>query len=103
MRRGLPGPSQIELEVSEILRCRGFLIESGIAEEMLVSPDQLASTHDLYLLKSYTALSLSLAGVLHAEGARLLNPYPGCLASRDKIIASRSEEHTSELQSRLHL
>src|SRR3989449_11778732 len=56
---------------------------------MLVSPDRLASTHDLYLLKSYTALSLSLAGVLHAEGARLLNPYPGCFASRDKIVASK--------------
>src|SRR5205807_10314810 len=56
---------------------------------MLVSPDQLASTHDLYLLKSYTALSLSLAGVLHTEGARLLNPYSGCLASRDKILASK--------------
>src|SRR2546426_2481098 len=88
-RRVPPVPSQIVLEVSEILRCRGFRVESGIAEEMLVSPDQLASTHDLYLLKSYTALSLSLAGVLHAEGARLLNPYPGCLASRDKIIASK--------------
>src|SRR2546422_6761151 len=78
-RRVPPVPSQIVLEVSEILRCRGFRVESGIAEEMLVSPDRLASTHDLYLLKSYTALSLSLAGVL------------------------RSEEHTSELQSRLHL
>src|SRR3989442_966543 len=88
-RRVPPVPSQIVLEVSEILRCRGFRVESGIAEEMLVSPDRLASTHDLYLLKSYTALSLSLAGVLHAEGARLLNPYPGCLASRDKILASK--------------
>ena len=88
-RRVPPVPSQIVLEVSEILRCRGFRVESGIAEEMLVSPDRLASTHDLYLLKSYTALSLSLAGVLHAEGARLLNPYPGCFASRDKIVASK--------------
>src|SRR5207245_1170397 len=84
---------QIVLEVSEILRCRGFRVESGIAEEMLVSPDRLASTHDLYLLKSYTALSLSLAGVLHAEGARLLNPYPGCFASRDKIVASKLLHH----------
>jgi ribosomal protein S6--L-glutamate ligase len=88
-RRVPPVPSQIVLEVSEILRCRGFRVESGIAEEMLVSPDRLASTHDLYLLESYTALSLSLAGVLHAEGARLLNPYPGCFASRDKIVASK--------------
>src|SRR5207245_11739550 len=43
----------------------------------------------LYLLKSYTALSLSLAGVLHAEGARLLNACPGGLASRDSILASQ--------------
>jgi len=48
----------------------------------------LTVAHDLYLLKSDTELSLSMAGVLHAQGARLLNPYPACLAVRDKIVAS---------------
>jgi ribosomal protein S6--L-glutamate ligase len=88
-RRNPPVPSQIILEVSEILRHRGFQVEAGIAEESLSRPEHLDLSHDLYLLKSYTELSLSLAGILHAQGARLLNPYPGCLASRDKIVAAQ--------------
>ena len=57
------------LKVTEILTRRGFRVESGIPEEMLACPDRLAPTHDLYLLKSYTALSPNLAGVLHVGGA----------------------------------
>ena len=54
--------------MTEILTRRGFGIESGIPRETLACPDGLAPTHDLYLLKSYTALSLRLAGVLHVAG-----------------------------------
>jgi ribosomal protein S6--L-glutamate ligase len=56
---------------------------------MITRPDRLLVEHDLYLLKSHTELSLSLAGVLAAQGARLLNPYESCLAAQDKIVASR--------------
>src|SRR2546422_7912122 len=51
--------------------------------------------HDLYVLRKLSGLALSLAGALHELGATILNPYPA--------TAARSEEHTSELQSRLHL
>src|SRR5205814_1781414 len=34
-------------------------------------------------------LALSLAGVLHAQGAAIVNPYPVSLALRDKIVMSR--------------
>jgi ribosomal protein S6--L-glutamate ligase len=88
-RRVPPVPSPVLVEVFEILGRRGFEIESGIPEETVVRPDRLSVGHDLYVLKSHTELSLSLAGVLAAQGARLLNPYESCLATQDKIVASR--------------
>ena len=45
--------------------------------------------HDLYVLKQQSGLALSLAGVLHAQGAAIVNPYPVSLALRDKIVMSR--------------
>lgn len=88
VRRIPPVPSPVLLEVFDILRRRGFQVESGIAEEMVVRPDRLAVAHDLYILKSHTELSLSLAGILHAQGARLLNPYLSCLRTQNKIVTA---------------
>lgn len=89
VRRVPPVPSPVLLEAYEILTGRGYEVEDGIAEEQLQRPDLLEPEHDLYLLKSHTELSLSLAGVLHAQGARLLNPYPNCATTQNKFIASR--------------
>ena len=88
-RRVPPVPSPVLVEVFDILGRRGFEIESDIPEEMVVRPDRLRVEADLYLLKSHTELALSLAGVLAAQGARLLNPHESCLAAQDKIVASR--------------
>lgn len=79
-------PSQIILEVSSILRGRGHCVVSSIPEEELTALHDLPGGHDLYLLKSYTELSLSLAGALSARGANLINPYEGCAAARNKIV-----------------
>jgi ribosomal protein S6--L-glutamate ligase len=89
LARRADGPSRIVIEAAEILRGRGFDVASAIAEEIVQRPDELGGEADLWLLKSYTPLSLSLAGVLHRAGARLLNPYPACLAARDKIAAAQ--------------
>jgi len=89
VRRVPPVPSPVLAEVCAILAQRGFRIDTGIAEEMVMRPDCLKVEHDLYLLKSHTELSLSLAGILHAQGARLLNPYPCCIATQNKIVASQ--------------
>jgi ribosomal protein S6--L-glutamate ligase len=88
VRRVPPVPSPVLVRVFEILRRSGFKVETGIAEEMLQRPDQLTVRHDLYVLKSHTELSLSLAGILHRQGARLLNPYPSCVTTQNKIVAS---------------
>jgi len=89
VRRVPPVTSPIMAEVFDRLRRRGFDVDAGIAEEMVVSPDRLTVRHDLYILKSHTELSLSLAGILHAQGARSLNAYPSCIATQNKIVASR--------------
>lgn len=88
-RRVPPVPSPVLVEAWRLLEARGFRVETGTPEEMLTRPDQLGVRHDLYVLKSHTELALSLAGVLHAQGARLLNPYPSCAATQNKIVASR--------------
>jgi ribosomal protein S6--L-glutamate ligase len=88
-RRVPPVPSPVLVEACALLEERGFEIESAIADELVLRPDRLVPRHDLYLLKSHTELSLSVAGVLASRGARLLNPYPSCLATQDKIVAAR--------------
>ena len=89
VRRVPPVPSPLLVEVAARLRARGFDVESGTPEEMLVDADRLVPAHDLYLLKSHTELALSLAACLHAQGARFLNPYPVCAAAQDKVLAVR--------------
>jgi len=83
-----PEPSPILTAAIRILEHRGFAVSSGIAEEELCRPEGLRAAHDLYVLKSHTELSLSLAGILHERGARFLNPYPACAALQNKIVAA---------------
>lgn len=82
-------PNPVLSELFTILRKRGFEIEIGIAEDVVMQPERLTVEHDLYILKSHTALWLSLAGILHSQGACLLNPYPACLATYNKIVSAR--------------
>lgn len=85
-RRTPDVPSQIILDVSAILGQRGHQVECSITEESLNALHEPGRDADLYLLKSYTELSLSLAGALSAQGANLVNPYEGCAAARNKIV-----------------
>lgn len=88
VRRIPAGESPVLKEVFADLRQRGFAVETGIAEELVGTPDRLAPAHDLYVLKSHTELSLSLAGILAGQGARLLNPFASCQATQNKILAA---------------
>ena len=88
-RRVPDGPSRIVIEAAaRLLRC-GFEVSTIVAEEALQRSDRIAQQADVWLLKSYTPMSLSLAGALHAAGARLINPFPACAAVRNKIIAAQ--------------
>jgi ribosomal protein S6--L-glutamate ligase len=44
---------------------------------------------DLYLVKGGDARVTSLAGALHALGARTLNPFPTLVVLRDKLVVTR--------------
>jgi ribosomal protein S6--L-glutamate ligase len=89
VRRVPPVPSPVLVEAYGILRQRGYEIDESIAEEVIVNSDRLTPSADLYILKSHTELSLSLAGVLFTQGARLLNPYQSCSLTQNKIVVSR--------------
>jgi ribosomal protein S6--L-glutamate ligase len=89
VRRVPPVPSPVLVEAFELLEDRGFVVDGGIAEELVDRADTVRPKHDLYVLKSHTELSLSLAGALHAGGARFLNPYPSCAATQNKVVAAR--------------
>ncbi|TMA46901.1 MAG: ATP-grasp domain-containing protein [Deltaproteobacteria bacterium] len=85
--RNAVSPNPVLVETFSLLRKRGFNIEIGMGQELLLPLDNLAVTRDLYILKSHTALWLSLAEIIHARGGRLLNPFPACLAAQNKIVA----------------
>ena len=89
VRRVPPVPSAILMETYDLLRKRGYEVGESIAEEVLTASDEINADHDMYVLKSHTDLSLGLAGVLYTRGARLLNPYPSCALTQNKIIVSR--------------
>lgn len=79
--------SPVLAETFKLLEARGFHVRTLIAEDALLAPDRLDLPGDVYVLKSHTELSLSLAGILHARGARILNPYPACATTQNKIVA----------------
>jgi ribosomal protein S6--L-glutamate ligase len=87
VRRVPPVPSPVLVDVFGRLSDWGFHVADAIPEEIVLRTDDLRPSHDLYVLKSHTELALSLAGLLHARGARLLNPYASCMAAQDKITA----------------
>ena len=82
-------PSPLLAAIYDRLRRRGFDVDATIAEEEVRLLSGIEPEHDLYVLKSHTELSLSLAGVLHARGARIVNPYPASAVVQNKFIATR--------------
>jgi ribosomal protein S6--L-glutamate ligase len=80
-------PNPVLVEVFDRLRQNSFHVQLAFSEELLLESDGSAPAHDLYVLKSHGELWLSLAGILHAQGARLLNPYPASVATLNKITA----------------
>lgn len=82
-------PSPLLAEVTQLLRRLGHEVDHVTLEKQLLDVGRLAPDQDLYLLKSHTELSLSVAAVLHEQGARLLNPWEACAATQDKLRAHR--------------
>lgn len=85
-------PNPVLVELFDRLRAQGFHVEIGIGSELLLEHAQPVREHDLYILKSHSPLWLSLAGTVHVQGGRLLNPYLPCLLAHNKIVATRCLE-----------
>src|SRR5437870_5372452 len=66
------------------------LAEWGVIVEVIHPRDQFVDLstvrveHDLYVLKKISGPAVSIAGVLHAQGAAIINPYPVTMALRDR-------------------
>jgi ribosomal protein S6--L-glutamate ligase len=73
-------------EMEERLRELGCEVEVIDPDAGPVDLGAVRTDADLYILKSGTEAALSFAGVLHARGARVVNPYPVAAACRDKIV-----------------
>ena len=76
-------------EVVPLLERHGVEVDTLYPDEELTELTALRPVHDLYVLRSRTQASLSLAGALDAAGAAILNPYPLAAACRDKVVASQ--------------
>lgn len=81
--------SPIMPAVVQMLQNWGCDVDIIYPEERVTPLSEVRVSHDLYILKSGTELALSLAGAMHAVGARILNPYPVAATMRDKIASMR--------------
>jgi ribosomal protein S6--L-glutamate ligase len=81
--------NEVLVDLLNLLDARGFHVDVGVAQDSVIQPNRLVTDYDLYILKSHSSLWLSLAGVLHEQGARILNPYPACIPLENKIITTQ--------------
>jgi ribosomal protein S6--L-glutamate ligase len=86
LRHPASRPSPVVPEMLRGLTQRGCTVEVLTPDEGVLDLAEQRPRHDLYVLKSGTESALSLAGVLHHQGARIVNPYPVAVACRDKIV-----------------
>lgn len=89
MRHPPTHQNPVTREMLQLLSEMGADVEVIYPEDRVVDLAGIRPEHDLYVLKSRTEMSLGLAGVLHAAGAAILNPYPVSALLRDKITLAR--------------
>src|SRR5579862_7193141 len=77
----------------ELIRDRGVRVDLIRPENRPWNLDPRPLAHDLYVLKSGTEMALSLAGTLHAAGARTLNPFPTVASMRNKATVMAALLH----------
>src|SRR5690348_7144126 len=77
-------------EAIERLRSMGAQLDVILPDRELIRLDTVKPRHDLYVLKSGTDAALSLAGMLDAQGAATLNPYPVAVRLRNKFLVTHA-------------
>jgi len=94
LERGVP-PRQnpVIMEAIAQLEHGGAKVSMMYPEEELFRLDNMSIEADFYLLKSDTELSLSIATVLAALGAKVVNRVAACLTAKDKTLAAATLFH----------
>lgn len=88
LMQGPAGTHVLWSEVGRLLEESGAEVDFEFPDVALNDLSRVEPQADLYVLKSGSALGLSMAGALHAAGAAILNPYPVAAMCRDKIVTS---------------
>lgn len=83
-----PRLNQVYADAFALLEQRGIQCSLIYPEEQLIALDTLKVEADLYLLKSDSELSLSLATALEAMGGRVLNSARASQLAKNKVLAS---------------
>jgi len=83
-------PSPIMLDVIERLAARDIRMDVIDSERTLVNLEDHRPAYDWYLLKGGSASALTLGGMLHTLGARLLHSYPTTVILRNKLIVMQA-------------
>lgn len=76
-------------ETVRLLTERGVKVDLIYPEQQTFDLSTVRVENDLYIIKSGSDLSMSLAGSFHALGAPTLNPYPTVSMMRNKIIVMK--------------
>ncbi len=83
-------PSPVMLDVIERLAASGVRMDVIDAERALVNLEDHRPAYDWYLLKGGSASALTLGGMLHTLGARLLHSYPTTVILRNKLVVMQA-------------
>jgi ribosomal protein S6--L-glutamate ligase len=75
--------------VVQALAADGAIVDILHPVDAMVDLSALRVEHDLYVLRQWGDLALSMAGALHELGASIVNHYPVTNALRDKIVTAR--------------
>ena len=90
--RELDHASPVMDEVIRILQQRRVHIERIIPARQLIALSRLEVSCDLYVLRPGVELALTLAGILHDKGARIVNSYEASAFTHDKArVTARLE------------
>lgn len=81
--------SSVMQQAAQILSEKGVVVETLNPDERLINVANVKVEYDLYILKSSSQSAISLAGLLHTDGANVLNPYPVVAMMKDKILATK--------------
>lgn len=75
-------------QVIEHLRARGATVDVIVPEQHVLDLTTLRPQHDLYVLKSKTALAFTVAGAAAAHGAPVLNSTAATELVKDKVLTT---------------